>query len=136
MEGTKGILWLSATNQQPPVLPAFECVAKHFHVTLQFGVNWEDVTVKRRIGEVVMVEVLENCFAADGSIQALRVKLPPDFSAICQNLHPHMTISMAKGVKPVHSNSMLNDDHTFEPIDEIDGKKPIIETVLQFHQFN
>lgn len=134
----KGILWLSATNQQPPIPPAFECEARHFHVTLQFGVDWEnlDVAIKSMVGEVVMVEALENCKAVDGSIQAIRVKLPSDISAICQNAHPHMTISMAKGVKPVQSNSMLHEDHLIEPIDEIGGKAPIIETVLQFHQFN
>lgn len=126
----KGILWLSAVNQQPPVAPMFSCKAKHFHVTLEFGVNWDDIALKGRIGETVMVEILENCFSVDGTIQALRVKLPPDFAAHCKNKHPHMTISMAQGVKPVESNSMLNSEHMFEHVNEV------IETVLQFHQFN
>lgn len=105
----KGIFWLSFPNQQKPSVPAkFDNLAKHFHVTLQFGV---DLTpeIQKLLGEAVEVQVVANCF--NDRIQALRIELPGNVKAMCNNAVPHMTISMVDGVKPVESNDMLSGEH-------------------------
>jgi tRNA splicing ligase len=129
----KGILWLSAINQSLPTAAKFPNLARHFHVTLQFGVDWESLSqdVKGLVGKEFEVKVLLNCY--NEKIQALYVDLPEEVSALCRNSHPHITISMADGVKPVESNQMLSGAYLSEW-----GPSSIpnsIVTTLQFHQF-
>lgn len=134
-----GILWLSATDQSLSAVSKtseakFPVLAKHFHVTLQFGVKWESIhqDVKCLVGKSFVVQPLSNCY--NDRIQALSVRLPEEISGLCFNKHPHLTISMESGVKPSESNLMLDGDHVTEVI--IHSMIPNhINTVLQFHQF-
>ena len=105
----RGILWLSLPAQSPPVCGVFADWANHFHVTLQFGTpNFPESL----LGQTFHVRAISNCF--DESIHALLVELPEEISKFCNNDHPHMTISMAKGVRPVQSNVMLAGEHLCE----------------------
>lgn len=123
---TKGIFWLSAPNQNfflddlrlNGVNPVFGQLANHFHVTLQFGVELTS-EIESLLGQQVEVQVVANCF--NDRIQALKVELPSsaavdnlsevDVRAMCRNAQPHLTLSMADGVKPVESNDMLAGEH-------------------------
>lgn len=122
----KGILWLAAKNQSTPKEPIFEQVAKHFHVTLQFGV--ESTEYSHLVGRDVEIRVEAVCF--NDRVEALSVSLPEDICQLCRNAHPHMTISMAPGVKPVESNVMLPSQHNRTPVSYT------IQTVVEFSPFN
>ena len=107
MENTaprRGILWLSKPDQNSPVCSIFSQAAEHFHVTLQFGV-FENEIPDGILGRTFTVRATENCFG--DRIHALRVELPSEIRGVCLNKHPHMTISMLPGVRPVESNVML-----------------------------
>jgi hypothetical protein len=107
MENTaprRGILWLSLPEQKSPVCPIFDQAAEHFHVTLRFGV-FENEIPDGILGRTFTVRATENCFG--DRIHALRVELPNGVRGVCLNKHPHMTISMLPGVRPVESNVML-----------------------------
>lgn len=140
---TKGIFWLSALNQNSllddlrpnGVNPVFGVLAKHFHVTLQFGVELSP-EIESLLGQQIEVQVVANCF--NDRIQALKVELPSnvkvgdisqevDVRAMCRNAQPHLTLSMAPGVKPVEFNDMLANEHDCTPINS-----PL---VLQFDFF-
>jgi 2'-5' RNA ligase len=43
----------------------------------------------------------------DENIQALRVILPKQITQLCQNDHPHITLSYREGIEPHQSNDML-----------------------------
>lgn len=100
----RGIFWLSSERQSPPVAPIFDVLPSHFHVTLQFGVYRSEIPIDL-LGQRVRVRVTENCF--NSRIQAVRVQLPEEARSLCRNEHPHMTVSMVPGVRPVESNGML-----------------------------
>lgn len=104
----RGILWLSLTEQQSPVGLVHDNPARHFHVTLQFGVE-HTPEMEELLGKEVEAFAVADCF--NERVQALRVSLPDDVASLCSNEHPHMTISSADGVKPVESNTMLAGDH-------------------------
>jgi hypothetical protein len=129
----KGILWLSTVDQSSPVTPKFPNLARHFHVTLQFGIDWEALfpEVKALIGNQYTVSIMANCH--NDRIQALSVTLPEEVAHLCNNLNPHITVSMANGVKPVESNQMLASEHFYSLISPQEPNKVI--TTLQFHQF-
>jgi hypothetical protein len=60
-------------------------------------------------------------------IQALKLELPPEMAALCDNVVPHITLSHLPEVKPVESNNMIQSEHIVNPIScEIDL---IIETL-------
>lgn len=105
----RGILWLTLPEQVSPVEPRF-VPARHFHVTLQFGVERQDV--EHLIGQTVRVRCIELCH--NGSIEAIRVVLPEGVE--CGNAHPHMTLSHVEGVRPVESNAMLAAEHEAVPL--------------------
>jgi hypothetical protein len=109
----KGIFWLTLPDQNPPVPSKFNNVARHFHVTLQFGVELT-LEIREMLGKTVEATAVANCY--NNQIQALRVSLPEEVRQICNNENPHMTISMADGVKPVESNNMLKGDCTEIPL--------------------
>ena len=103
----RGILWLTFPDQRPPVRPQFDTVARHFHVTLCFGVT--EAAFAEYIGREVRVEFLYNCY--NDRIQACQVAIHDDeVGDLCRNDYPHCTISMADGVRPVESNEMLAGD--------------------------
>jgi len=108
-KGKKGILWVSLNEQSPPVPPRFSELPRHFHVTLAF--NCLEETYKELLGKEVEIAVNSDCY--DQNIQALSVTLPGEITDLCENLHPHITVSMSEGVKPVGSNRMLSSDHSF-----------------------
>jgi hypothetical protein len=107
----KGILWLALDSHTFPV----ECIynpVQHLHVTLEYGVNYESCNFL--IGRKVEVIAVANCW--NDKVQALRVNLPPEYDAICDNVHPHMTISTADNVRPVESNNMLSGEYNELPV--------------------
>jgi hypothetical protein len=116
MENTaprRGILWLSLPEQKSPVHPIFSQAAEHFHVTLQFGVVENEIP-DGILGRTFTVRATENCFG--DRIHALRVELPNGIRGVCLNKHPHMTISMLSGVRPVESNVMLQSPLSLEKV--------------------
>jgi hypothetical protein len=122
----KGILWLAAKNHNLPGETIFNQAAKHFHVTLQFGV--ERTEFEDLIGKEVEVTIKARCF--NDRIEALSVDLPGDIRPLCKNEHPHITISMEEGVKPVESNAMLKGDYNWAPLSYT------LQTVVEFFAFN
>jgi hypothetical protein len=104
-----GILWISLDNQESPVVSRLPVRASHYHVTLKFGCKLS--AVSQFIGNKVRVSIDSDCY--NERIQALSVSLPSEVLSLCQNRHPHVTISMDEGVKPVESNEMLSSDHFF-----------------------
>lgn len=124
---TKGIFWLSALDQKAaPVTPLYDHLAKHFHITLQFGVELTP-EIQEMLGEKVDIQVVADCH--NERIQALRIELPDEVRAMCNNAIPHMTISMVEGVKPVESNDMLSEEH-----EEV-AVSTVIHMVYDFFQF-
>lgn len=124
----KGIVWLSAIEQSPIVTPQFDNLAKHFHVTMAFGVSPDAHPLGAFLGREFNILAYSNAY--NDRIQALEVALPVEIFRLCQNKFPHMTISMAHGVKPVESNTMLEDPQTVVGLDQI------VKTVLEFQPFN
>ena len=110
----KGILWLTASVQENPLSKnVFQNPPNHFHVTLQFNVELTE-EIQKLLGETVEATIVANCY--DDRIQALSIALPEDVRAMCHNAVPHMTVSMADGVKPVESNAMLAKEHFSEVV--------------------
>jgi hypothetical protein len=105
----RGIFWLSLPRQTSPVGLIHPNAARHFHVTLRFGV---DLTpdIEEMLGKEVEVMVTADC--SNDRVQALKVSLPGEVAQLCSNEHPHMTISTEDGVKPVESNNMLAGEHS------------------------
>lgn len=64
------------------------------------------------MGKDVTVELIENCWNQE--IQAVKVKLPSQWSSLCKNKNPHMTLSHKSGVAPKLSNTMLEGSHESE----------------------
>jgi hypothetical protein len=98
--GKTGILW--AVPVRPLKFdPRFPVEAAHIHCTLARGVREEDYAelIGVRFMGVVMGRVHNT------SIEALQLMLPCDVA--CTNRIPHITLSMAEGVQPSESNSML-----------------------------
>jgi hypothetical protein len=130
---SNGIIWLEWEYQDPAQLPVglvFPTQANHFHITLQFGVP-RNVHLEQTFGSrLIQVPITGNCY--NHRIQALSVALPEEIAPFCRNSRPHMTLSMANGVRPVESNQMLED-----PSATVD---PIFATTLNFrlsfHSFN
>ena len=118
-EDPVGILWISLDNQESPVDSRLPVRASHYHVTLKFGCNLSSVS--HYIGTKTSVSVEYDCY--NDRVQALSVSLPVEVSSLCQNSHPHITISMGEGVKPVESNEMLSSDHSFSspPLAQVQG---------------
>ena len=108
----KGILWLATKSQNPSEETIFPNLPRHFHVTLQFGAD--RAQFEHILGKEVEVRVKAVC--TNDRIQALSVDLPEDIKPLCKNKHPHITLSMANGVKPVESNAMLEGDHNWFPV--------------------
>jgi hypothetical protein len=116
MENTaprRGVLWLSLPEQKSPVHPIFSQAAEHFHVTLRFGV-FENEIPDGILGRTFTARATENCF--NDRVHALRIELPSEIRGVCLNKHPHMTISMLPGVRPVESNVMLQSPLSLEKV--------------------
>lgn len=128
-ENQRGILWLALPEQTSPVPLRFANPARHFHVTLAFNCWVDSRLLAAYEGQSVRVELLEECW--DARVQALRVSLPPSFAYLCENQHPHMTLSMADGVRPVESNRMLAGMHHSVPTSVRD-----LELNLEFSPFS
>jgi hypothetical protein len=113
---TKGIFWLTLPDQDSPVFPVYN-PAKHLHVTLQFNVSRESISEHLMLRPVA-VRLINDCWNLQ--IQALSVQiLDQTLADLCNNQHPHMTISHVDGVGPVKSNEMLDADHNFSPVERI-----------------
>jgi len=106
-----GILWLESFTFQSPVELKYN-KAKHFHVTLQYDVDFE--TVKHLVDYKCNCVAIENCWNDD--IQALKIILPYEIPVVCNNKVPHMTLSHKNGISPVKSNDMFANVHNKEQI--------------------
>lgn len=101
-EGSKRRLlmwWRTAVRL--PILP----VIYADHVTLKYHPSKAEVE-KTPLGEHALVQVIG--FASDEKGQAVLVR--PSVSSA--NRYPHVTISTAKGVAPVYSNTLLAEGYT------------------------
>jgi hypothetical protein len=119
-----GILWLESNNFEPPVELKYN-KAKHYHVTLQYNVFYEDV--KHYVNREVQCLAIENCWNDD--IQALKVILRSDIASLCNNKVPHMTLSHREGISPVKSNDMLVNLHNKETLFDV------MNLSIKFHKF-
>ncbi len=122
---SKGILWLTIPDQNSPVKAKYT-PAQHLHVTLKFNVELD--SIKRYLDKDVSVILLEDCWNKE--IQAIKVKLPGRFASLCNNKHPHMTISHKAGVKPFKSNEMLDGEYESEKLNKT------IKLKSEFYMFN
>lgn len=121
----KGILWLALPEQFSPVEPIYQ-PAKHLHVTLQFGVEFDQVS--HLIGKEVVAFAESNCY--NDRVQALTILLPQEILILCNNENPHLTISHREGVRPVESNEMLKGEHKSLDFNQV------IFTVAEFKPFS
>jgi hypothetical protein len=110
---SKGILWLTIPDQSSPVKPRYN-QAQHLHVTLKFNVTLE--SVKKYLDAEVRVKLVEDCW--NDEIQAIKVELPGKYNTLCNNKHPHITISHKRGIKPFKSNEMLDETYQSEKINK------------------
>lgn len=95
---------MSLLKQIPPEALVNKKIQGKFHITIRFLNTFDPVWyVKffKMIGEKVLFEVYEIVW--DKNVVAMRVR--GDFE--CANEFPHITIALAKGVKPFESNAML-----------------------------
>jgi hypothetical protein len=122
---SNGILWLTVPDQVSPVKRIYS-PAQHLHVTLKFNVSFD--SVKRHLDKEVPVELIQNCWNKE--IQAVTVLLPSTYNSLCNNKHPHMTISHKSTVKPFKSNEMLEGDYENELI----KKRMLLKS--EFYMFN
>ena len=119
----QGILWITVNRND---LPAGRYTdAKHHHVTLKFNVDRDDVA--NLIGKKVTLYCSDVCW--DDNIEAIPVIMLSEWAGICQNQHPHITLSHREGIKPVQSNTMLAGDH------EKNVLGIVIEGVTEFFEF-
>lgn len=93
--------------------PVHPELASHLHITMQFRVPLTE-EIRQILGNQYEIQILENCW--DDDIQALTVRLPDSLAEMCRNPHPHMTVSMREGIRPVQSNQMLSSSHNSTPI--------------------
>lgn len=100
----KGMLWAVAPKEAVlAVAPArFEEVYAD-HVTLRFKVG--EAPYQPWIGRRFQAAVTAEAWNDD--IQAIRVELPADVRPLCENEHPHVTVSARRGVSPKKSNALL-----------------------------
>lgn len=101
----KGILWAVVRNREAldaAVPPRFARHEAH-HLTLAFGVDLAPyrAAIGRRFQATATAE------AWDDEVQAVRVALPPELAALCQNAHPHVTISRRPDTPAKRANAML-----------------------------
>ena len=109
----RGILWITV-HPNLKFRPFYNTVA-HNHVTLKFNVDSEDY--KDVIGREVDVYVSDRCW--NDNVEALRVILDPEMTQLCNNEHPHITLSVAPNVAPVESNDMLAAEHNSRVIGKV-----------------
>lgn len=102
---SKGILWALVRNREAldeTVPPRFARHEAH-HLTLRFGVDLTPyrALLGRRFQATVTAE------AWNEEIQAVRVALPPELAALCENTHPHVTISRQPDTPAKRANALL-----------------------------
>ena len=125
----KGILWATVEKSSlekikdrfPWNLSDFVS-AKHFHVTLQFGIE-KTPEIEALLGKPVTIKVREVCW--NDKIVALPVVILEDITS--SNEHPHVTWAMKEGTPPYLSNEMLAGSHhsaTFPPL--------MVEATIEF----
>ncbi len=85
------------------------------HVTIAIEPSDSDLETFGE-GEMVPMEILGS--VRDEKAQAVIISLPEIFAnkIIDQGKMPHVTVSAAKGVPPVYSNSLVASGANFEPI--------------------
>lgn len=100
----KGILMATVVKEAVLAVapPRYELVAAH-HLTLRFRVSAQPY--QAWIGQTCTARVTGEAWNDD--IQAIRVTLPEAIAALCENAHPHVTVSYRTGVTPKRSNAML-----------------------------
>lgn len=91
-------------------------VKHEFHVTLAFNVT-EDYKPYTSLTPKYHYTVYTNGIAVDEKAAAL-VLFEPGHLCIT-NPHPHITIALADGVKPVYCNEMLGKAYMFYPFKKI-----------------
>jgi len=133
MRGKKAIysaIFLDAESQQK--LKAVAHLEKVFchHLTLAFKPSSSHVEALP-MGEEVSLEVV--CFGDDGRAQAAGCHIRGEVIDFCSNEKPHITISCAEGVSPVHSNELVFDQFV-EPYGrlQLKGRVGIFTGVDQF----
>ena len=77
---------------------------KNDHLTLVFKPSDSDLE-SATIGQRIKMKVVG--YAVDQKGQAIAIELPSNLTPQSKNRHPHITISVAKGTKPVYSNELL-----------------------------
>jgi hypothetical protein len=110
----RGVLWATLTNPQAlleAVSPRFAEVEAH-HLTLRFGVDLEPY--RHVIGKQFEGRVI--CEAWDDAIQAVQVELPADIAELCENEHPHVTVSHREGIPAKRSNPLLANPPHSRPV--------------------
>lgn len=85
------------------------------HSTLQFIGAWTDPETNVRLGQLrgKTVPLRITGIAWDDKGVAARV----ESEVPSTNKHPHITLALAHGVKPVYSNELLDGDCSFVPVD-------------------
>lgn len=97
----KGILW-AVIQSEVNVPRLYPCGQPH-HVTLRYGVyrsRW-------RWLEGLRFTAIAHKVAHNERVQAIAVSLPWWIRWVCQNAHPHITMSWVEKAEPVESNEML-----------------------------
>lgn len=133
MAQQRGIFWLSLVDQdgdnlQREIPQVFVNQAQHFHITLQHNVPLTEEIAQFLWTQPIEIPVTANCF--NDRIQAVRVELPENIRSLCQNAHPHMTISMVPGARPVQSNVMLDSTPVEQPL------QVVLQFRFEFSHFN
>ena len=120
----KGILWITVQRENLPAGRFND--AAHHHVTLRFNVSKHEV--EHLIGEKVTLFLSDICW--DDNIEAIPVIMLSQWAGICQNIHPHITLSHREGIKPFQSNAMLAGQHRKHILGTV------VEGVVEFHEFS
>lgn len=95
------------------------------HVTLDYNVSSEKAIPEGKECSFLLKSICKN-----DKIQAISVELPPEIP--CKNKHPHITLSMARGVKPVESNDMLAGTHEEIPLNIVVKGRVVHKNMRRF----
>ena len=102
---SKGILWALVLDRKAldQAVPARFGRHEAHHLTLRFGVDLAPYAalLGRRFQAAATAE------AWDDEVQAIRVALPAELAALCDNAHPHVTISRRPDTPAKRANQML-----------------------------
>jgi hypothetical protein len=99
MEGNmKGIIQIRVSTPLNPKYP----VVHNSHVTVAFKVDEEALAF---VGQEIAVKMVS--LHDDGTCQAVKVAYDDHELKSISNREPHITVSCAEGVKPMHANEVI-----------------------------